>query len=287
MAIKVVTDSTSDLPPEVAQLWDIAVVPLNVHFGDDTYKDGVDISHEEFYRRLTTEAELPKTSQPSIQEFGEVYFDLTSRGYDVISIHLSEKFSGTLNSAWQARRTIEDSTQIDQKDRGRVEIVDSRLASLGLGLVVLEVAKMVRDKATLEQVQQSLPKIISSSSGYVLLETLEYLSKGGRIGKASAFLGSLFSIKPIITIANGEIHPWERVRTRERGIRKLVQVAEESAPVRWAAIGHNASPDEAARLRGELSALVPADQIIVTRFGPVVGTYVGPGALGIGIMSDF
>ena len=286
MAVKVVTDSTSDLPPEIAQLWDITVVPLNVHFGDETFKDGVDIRPEEFYKRLVTEAKLPTTSQPSVNDFLQVYSDLTSQGTDVISIHISEKLSGTLNSAWQARRTLQQSAEPGQGSRGRIEIVDSRLTSMSLGLVAIEAARMVKEGAGLDQLTPNLDSILARTNCHVLLETLEYLSKGGRIGKASAFLGSLLSIKPIIMIADGEAHPVGRVRTREKGIRKLVEVAESLAPLRWVSIVHSSTSDEADMLRERLSTVISPDQIIVAGFGPVIGTYVGPGGIGLGLMSE-
>ena len=286
MPVKVITDSTSDLPLEIAQQWDITVIPLNVHFGDDAYKDGIDISREEFYRRLSAEPNLPTTSQPAINDFLQLYTDLISQGNDVISVHLSEKFSGTLNSAWQARRALEDLPESGQSGRGRIEIVDSRLTSMGLGLVTMEIARMVKEGAGLVQLTENLERILEKTNCYVLLETLEYLSRGGRIGKASSFLGSLLSIKPIIMISDGEAHPVERVRTREKGIRKLIEVAEGLAPLRWVSIVHSSTPEEVDQLRRRLSGVVSSDQIIVAGFGPVIGTYVGPGGLGLGLMSD-
>lgn len=286
MSIRVVTDSTSDLPQNLADDLGIVVVPLNVHFGDDTYKDGIDITSEEFYTRLKGATELPKTSQPSVNDFAQAYEYLTSQGDDVISIHISEKLSGTLNSAWQARNTWEEASGTRQ-GQGRVEIVDSGLASMGLGLVVLEAARMVNDGASIEDLGMAMETMIAKTRCYVLLDTLEYLAKGGRIGKANAFLGTLLSIKPILTIAEGEVHPLERARTRDKGIAKLVETAQGAAPIRSAAIVHSSTPDEVQRVKDGLSSLVSPDDVIVADFGPVVGTYAGPGGLGICVMSDY
>ena len=286
MSIKVVTDSTSDLPKSLADALGITVVPLNVHFGDDTYKDGIDITSEEFYMRLKGETQLPKTSQPSVNDFVQAYESLTSQGDDVISIHISEKLSGTLNSAWQARNTWEEEAS-GRQGQGSVEIIDSGLASMGLGLVVLEVARLVNDGATREDVQRALGTMIAKTRCFVLLDTLEYLVKGGRIGKASAFVGTLLSIKPILTVADGEVHPLERVRTREKGIAKLMELAQGVAPIRSASISHSSTPEEVQRVKDGLSSLVSPADIIVADFGPVVGTYAGPGGLGLCIMSDY
>ena len=286
MSIRVVTDSTSDIPQSLADALGIVVVPLNVHFGDESYKDGIDITAEEFYTRLKGVAELPKTSQPSVNDFVQAYEHLTSQGDDVISIHISEKLSGTLNSAWQARNTWEEAAG-SRQGQGRVEIVDSGMASMGLGLVVLEVARLVNDGASIEDVGRALENMVPSTKCFVLLDTLEYLAKGGRIGKANAFLGSLLSIKPILTIADGEVHPLERVRTREKAIAKLLELAQGEAPVRGAAIVHSSTPEEVQRVKEGLSSLVSPDDVIVAGFGPVVGTYAGPGGLGICVMSDY
>jgi DegV family protein with EDD domain len=287
VSIRVVTDSTSDIPLGLADERGIIVVPLNVHFGDETYKDGIDITAEEFYVRLKGAAELPKTSQPSVNDFLQVYEHLTSQGDDVISIHISEKFSGTLNSALQARQTWEESTAPNQRPKGRVEIVDSGLASMGLGLVVMEVARLVGEGADMEQVGSALERMVPKVNCYVLLETLEYLAKGGRIGKANAFLGTLLNIKPILTITDGEVHPVERVRTRGKGIAKLIETAQGLAPIRRAAIAHSSAPEEVEQVKKGLGSLVSPEDVTIAGFGPVVGTYAGPGGLAICTLSEY
>ena len=286
MAVKLVTDSTCDLPYELAQEWDISVIPCNIHFDDEVYKDGIDLGPDEFYRRLVSSPRLPTTAQPSVNDFLEVYKPLRDEGHDVVSIHLSAKFSGTLNSAIQARDAL-DSPQSDGENRSsRIEIIDSQMTSLGLGLIVLEAAQMIRSGASCDQVVAGVESSLPQTNCYFILDTLEYLQKGGRIGKASAFLGSLLNIKPVLMIKDGEAHPVERVRTRERGVRRLAEIVRGLGPAKRLAILHSTTPDEAQSLRERLADLVPENEIVMGRFGPVVGTYIGPGALGIGVMSS-
>ncbi len=278
MAVKLVTDSTCDLPQELAQHWGITVIPCNVHFDDEVYKDGIDIGSDEFYRRLVSSARLPTTAQPSVNDFLQVYRPLTDEGHDVLSVHLSAKFSGTLNSAIQAREALPSS---GSGGPGRIEIIDSQLTSMGLGLIVLAAAQMIKSGASYDQVVAGVQASMTQTHCYFLLDTLEYLQKGGRIGKASAFLGSLLSVKPILTIKDGEAHPAERVRTRERGVGRLVDIIRGLAPVSRLSIVYSTTAGDAEALKERLGDLASQEEIIVTRFGPVVGTYLGPGALGV------
>ena len=282
MAVKLVTDSTCDLPREVAERWDITVLPCYVHFGDDVYKDGVDLVHDEFFRMLVSSPRLPTTAQPSVNDFLQVYRALTGEGHDVVSVHLSAKLSGTLNSATQAKEALES----EQPDGPRIEIIDSRLTSTGLGLIALEAAQTASSGETWEQVVGQVQGSLAHTNCYFLLDTLGYLQKGGRIGKASAFLGSLLSIKPLLMIKDGEAHPVERLRTRRRGVERLVESARELAPARHLAIVHSTTPGEAEALREPLSDLVPEGEVLMARFGPSIGTYLGPGALGVSVMSS-
>ena len=280
MAVKLVTDSTCDLPRELAEQWGLTVIPCNVHFDDEVYKDGIDIGPDEFYRKLVASPRLPTTAQPSVNDFLQVYEPLRNEGHDVVSIHLSAKLSGTLNSATQAREAIQSSGS------GRIEIIDSGTASVGLGLVALEAARMVRSGESFDQVVAGVQSSLPQTHSYFLVDTLEYLQRGGRIGKASAFLGSLLNIKPLLMIKDGEAHPLERARTRERGLRRLVEIVRGLAPLKSLSIIYSTTPDEAESLKERLKDLVPDDQIVMSRFGPVVGTYLGPRALGVGLMSS-
>ena len=287
MAVKLVTDSTCDLPQGLAGDWDITVVPCNIHFGEEVYKDGIDMGPDEFYGRLVSSERLPTTAQPSVNDFLQVYKALLAEGHEIVSIHLSAKLSGTLNSAIQARTLLTEAAQPGGAEASeRIEITDSRMASVGLGLITLAAAHVVRAGGSWGQVVESVRNSLPRTHCYFLLDTLEYLQKGGRIGKGRAFLGSLLSVKPILMIKDGEAHPVERVRTREKGLQKLVEIMRGLAPAKHLAVLHSTTPDDAEALRGRLGDVAPQEGIVMARFGPVVGTYLGPGALGVSLMSS-
>ena len=274
MAVRVVTDSTADIPPEVTTELGVTVVPTNLHFGAETLRDGVDIQAEEFYQRLVTSSRLPTTSQPAPGTFLEVYSNLVENGDQVVSIHISGKLSRTVNSALLAREQL--------SGKGQVEVVDTLLASAPVGLVVMAACHAAQAGATLEQVVEVAHRTAEATQLFVMVDTLEYLQKGGRIGKAQALLGSLLRIKPILTTIDGEIHPLERARTRSKAIKRLYQIAQERAPLSNAAVCHSTTPDEAEVLREHLASLCQGS-VFVSRFGPVVGTHLGPGALGMAL----
>ena len=275
MAIRVVTDSTSDLPAELAQRWHITVLPCYVVEGDVTYKDGVDLSHDQFYRLLTSNSGLTTTAQPSAADFRQVYEGLLGQGHQIISLHVSGKLSGTLNSAEQAKASLVEAAPI--------EIIDSQLASIPLGLAVVAAAEQAEQADSYQHVAEKVRRELPLTHGLFLLDTLEYLQRGGRIGKAQAFLGSMLSVKPILKLQDGEAHPVERPRTWDRGVRRLLSLVRELAPVRQLAVIHSTDPERAADLREQLSGLLPADQVISARFGPTLGTYLGPNALGVAL----
>ena len=277
MAVKIVTDSTGDLPAEVAQELDITVVPLSVHFGEESFQDGVDLDSDGFFQRLTTGTSLPTTSQPSVGAFLETYRGLLDAGHEVVSIHISAKLSGTMNSALQAR---------EQMDAGpRLTVVDSQQVGLALGVVATAAAQAVKDGASYEETVELTPRISERVRLFVLLETLEYLQRGGRIGRAQAFLGSLLHIRPILTVHEGEVHPLERVRARKRGLERLCQLAAERGPLQQVGICHSTTPEDALALEEQMRPILAGGRLIQARFGPVLGTHVGPGAIAITVQA--
>ena len=275
MAIRIVTDSSADLPSALAKRHDITVMPCYVIAGDETFKDGVDISEDAFYHRLESMAQPPTTSQPSTADFEAVYRNFIDQGDQVISIHVAAKLSGTMNSANQAKAAI--------GSQAPVEIIDSNLASIPLGLTVLDAAKAVQDADDFRDVAQKVRASLHLSHGFFALDTLEYLQKGGRIGKAQAFLGSMLSVKPILRILEGEAHPVERTRSRNRAHRRLVELVRELAPIRQMAVIHSTDPAPAETVKNELRDLCPNENVVEARFGPTLGTYLGPNALGIAV----
>ena len=277
MAIRIVTDSSSDLPPELADQWNIAVVPCNVVIGDVSYRDGVDLMPEEFFQRLPNSSRLPTTSQPTVSDFQPVYQELLEQGHQVISIHVSGRLSGTVNSAAQAKAALGESSP--------VEIIDSQLASIALGLVALRAARLASQGESYLEVSEEVRQILPLTQCILALDTLEYLQKGGRIGKAQAFVGSMLSVKPILKLERGEVQPLERPRNLNRASRRLADLARQYAPLQQLAVIYSTEPERAADLKASLADLVPESETVTARFGPALGTYVGPRAFGLALTS--
>ena len=275
MAIRIVTDSASDLTADLAGRYGITVIPCYVMLGDETYRDGVDITADTFYQRLATMPRLPTTAQPPPGDFEEVYRELLGQGHQIVSIHVTGKLSGTVNSAQQAVRALGDGAQ--------VEVIDSQLASIPMMLAVIEAAQALEGTGDYRALAQQVRDSLHRYHAFFALDTLEYLQKGGRIGKAQAFLGSMLSVKPILTLQDGEVHPLERPRNRERARRRLVEMVREVAPVRQLGVIYSTDPGPARAILEELSGLVPADSVVEARFGPILGTYLGPNAMGVAV----
>ena len=275
MAIRVVTDSCSDLPPEAARANGITVVPLYVNIGGDTYRDGVDIGADRFYSILERSPVPPTTSQPSVGDFASVYQGLLDKGHEVVSIHVSGKLSGTLNSATQARASLGDPPQI--------AIVDSRLAGGAQGLLALSAADWAREMSDANEVAERAVRSIERHHSFVVVDTLKYLQRGGRIGKAQAFLGGALRFKPIIGIRDGEPHPVERPRTRRRATARVIGLVRDLAPVSRLHVSYSTGPELARAVIDGLADLVKPDNIIESRFGPVLGAHLGPNTVGVAL----
>ena len=273
MTVKVITDSTADLPPALAEELGITVVPLNVHFGTEVYRDGVEITADEFYRRLVTASRLPTTSQPTPGDFLSAYDEMGQTTDEIISVHISAKLSGTMNSATQALEEYAGSS--------RIEIVDSMQGSMGLGVVAIAAAEAASSGGGLDDVVAETRAAIPKVGFMGLVDTLEYLEKGGRIGKAQAFVGSLLRIKPLLTIRDGEAHPLERARTRAKGVDRMCELVQAEMPLKDLAVVYTTTPDEARALAQRLQSFLPQGEVILSQVGPVVGTYLGPGVLGV------
>ena len=273
MAVRVVTDSTSDLSPELAAELGVTIVPALVVFGDEALRDRVDINPTAFYERLVTAREFPKTSQPPVEAFAAVYREIASTGDDIASIHVSSRLSGTLNSASLASETSDLAT--------RVELVDSYTASAGLGAAVVAAAERACQGGSLEEVTAAARSVMARSHVVVALDTLEYLQKGGRIGRASAFLGSALRIKPLIHIDGGEVVPFDRVRTRSKALRRLEGVALEDPTIETLYAVWTDNDAGAASLLEQVRPHLPHTQLELLQVGPAIGAHVGPNATGI------
>ncbi len=273
----IVTDSTSDIPSDALGDLPIRTVPLKVQFGDQVFRDMVDLSREEFLERLKT-GEMPRTSQPSVGEFQVVFEELIGQGYDVVAIHISPKLSGTFNSATTAARNVGSE---------HLTVVDSGSVSIGLGVLVLHAAELAVAGHSASEIIADVERRKSDVWVVAVLETLEYLRRGGRIGPASAFLGSALQIKPMVQVKEGEILPVERVRTFKRALERMLTLTNEQAPFDRLAVLHLGAPDGAARLVEQLHERQHDVEILLGQMGTVVGTYGGPGIMGIaGLISE-
>jgi DegV family protein with EDD domain len=277
LPVKIVTDSTADLPPELVRELDIAVVPLTVVFGDRAYKEGIDIDHDTFYRLLQESRTLPTTSAPSVGEMLQAYEEVLQEADELVCIHISSKLSATYNNACRAAEAL--------RERGaRIEVVDSLSVSMGMGFIVLAAARAARGGASMEQVLAIARHCVDRVRLYFVLDTLEYLRRGGRIGRARAFLGSLLHVKPILSLRDGEVHPEGRVRTRQQARERLLQLALATPRIKEMAIGYTTDRAEAEALLERVRPMLSHAQPYLVRIGPVVGTHAGPGLLGVGTL---
>ncbi len=276
MPVRIVTDSTADLSPELVHELGIIVVPLNVHFGTETYQDRVTISEDDFYRRLLAGQVFPTTSQPSAGAFAEAYQQAAAPGCSgIVSIHLSAALSGTMNSALLGRDMAGVSCPI--------VVVDTQSVSMGEGLTVLAAARAAQAGASLDEVAAVAQKTLARVQTRFTLDTLEYLHKGGRLGRAQFFLGSLLNLKPILKV-EGEVHPVERVRTRAKAQERLFDFVQGMGQLEEGAVLYSTNRDEAQAFAQRVASRFPEGRLHVSRLGPVLGTYAGPGFLGMALL---
>ena len=249
----------------------ISVVPLYVRFGDEVYRERVDISDDEFYQKLLEGTVHPATSQPNPQDFIDVYQKLSSEVDGIVSIHISSKLSGTLNSAWQARDMVASKCPI--------EVVDSKIITAALGLITIAAAKAANAGKNLDEVLAVTNEAIANTHALALLDTLKYLLLGGRIGKAKAMAGSLLNVKPLVTVKDGEVVPAAQVRSRAKGIERLFSFVENATDIEDLAIAYSTTPDDAQALAQRIAAIFTKAEVRVVRLGTTLGVHIGPGSL--------
>jgi DegV family protein with EDD domain len=270
-AVAIVTDSTADLSPELAAERGITVVPLTVSVDGRSYLDGVEITAAEFYALLARSGGMATTSQPSPGRFAEVYERLLGDHSEVVSLHISSRLSGTYAAAAQAAEMV---------GAGRVTVVDTGQASMPLALLVLAASGMAAEGDRASVILQRLRPIQDAMRVYFMVGTLEYLRRGGRIGRASALLGSVLQIKPVLTITDGQVAPLERVRTQEKALSRVIELARQGEGRVCALVGHAAAEEPARRIADALDPV--AETLILAPLGPVVGAHAGPGTVGVG-----
>jgi len=276
MTVKIVTDSTADLPVLLAQELGITVVPVYVRFGQKVYRDRVDISETEFYQKLVEDPVHPTTSQPSPADFADVYKKLSREADEIVSIQVTSKLSGTYNSALQGRELAEMGHPI--------EVVDSLSISMGLGLIAVTAAKAAMAGESLQAVMEEIRRCIPCMRLLAVFDTLKYLLLGGRIGKAKAVLGSVLNVKPLLTMRDGELLPAGLARTRSKGIDRLFDLVKNALNIQELAIVHSTSPDEAGSLKERIASIFDRERIHIARLGPALGVHGGPGALILALM---
>jgi DegV family protein with EDD domain len=271
--IAIVTDSTADLPTQLVRGRSITVVPLTLHFEGRSLLDGVDIRPSEFYRKLPNATTHPTTSQPAPGRFAEAYAELLTTHSEVVSIHISEKLSGTYASAVQGA---------EMTDPKRVTVVDSELVSMSLGLLTLAASEIASQGATAQVVAQRITAMREQVQTYFSVATLEFLRRGGRIGRASAMLGSVLQVKPVLCIRDGLVTPLERVRTFDRALNRIVELTREVDRGKGLCVivGHADAEVDAERVARELEPV--AETLMIQPLGPVVGAHAGPGVVGVG-----
>ncbi|MCM2674777.1 DegV family protein [Alkalicoccobacillus plakortidis] len=276
--IRIVTDSTADIPKEIAEKWNIDVIPLNVVFSEtESYEDGVTLSSSAFYEKLERDDVIPTTSQPTPHQFEQLYRSLQSDGAEVVfSIHLSSKLSGTYQSATIARANLEDELDI--------RVIDSRQASYAIGLIVSEMARLAYENKPLADLEARLEELTHDTTVYFLVDTLQFLQKNGRIGKASAILGSLLKVKPILSLSKeGEVYPFDKARGPKKAVSRIIEAIKDQygdSPIHIGA-SHALNEEFAKELIERVKQECQVESDVVTSIGAVIGAHVGPGTVSI------
>ncbi len=276
MTVKIVTDSTSDITAEEGAALGISVIPLTVLFGRETYLDRVTITSDEFYHRLVSGDVFPKTTQPSPAEFSELYDKLANETDEILVLTISSKLSGTFNSATSAAKSM--------TKKCRIEVIDSQRAAMGHGIVAIAAAEAAAKGASLNELVALTRDLLPRSHWVCYFDTLDYLAKGGRIGRAKHLLGSMLSFKQILTIKDGEVSPVTRRRSQTAGTEYLHGFVTGFASVEALAVEHTTLPDEADRLASRLAEAYPEVKIRRSIVSPVLGAYGGPNAIAVTVL---
>jgi DegV family protein with EDD domain len=278
MTVRIVTDSTADIPLDQAKASGITVVPLTVFFGDEAYLDGIELDSVSFYKKLQASKDLPRTSQPSPAAFQEAYIRLINEGADaILAVHLSSKLSGTYQSACTARDTLPDSVK-----KVPIEIIDSLNISIAMSRAIIQAAQEAREGVSLPEIKAHLLDELARTRILCVLDTLEYVRRGGRIGGARAFLGNMLSVKPIISLKDGEVIPVEQPRTRSKAYARVAELVQEMGKIEYVSIAE--STEGFGQQLAEVINTVYSGELPIYKLGAVLGTHTGPGTAAIAVV---
>jgi DegV family protein with EDD domain len=278
MTVKIVTDSLSDIPSEVAEELGITVIPINVIFGTINYRDGVDLTTEQFYDKLAASKVFPTTIVPPLGRFADTYDRVAEESKEILVITSSKKLSASYETAVLAKERM--------KRQCRVEVIDSLSAVMAQGLIVIAVAKAAKSRAKMDKVLEITRQNIPRADVRMAFNTLEYLRRGGRIGKAKTFLGTVLKVTPILGLKDGGVYPFDREHSRARAIDYLYEFAASFTHIEEIAVEHATTPDEADELCQRISAKFPKEHIYRSKVGPVIGAHVGPGVLSVAVLGE-
>ncbi len=273
--IRIVTDSTADIPIAEAEALSITIVPLTVSFGDESYLDNIELDNARFYEKLQASKELPRTSQPPPAKFQEAYIRLINEGADsILSVHLSSQLSGTYQSACTARDTLpEDVKKIP------IEIVDSLSISVGMGYPLQQAAEEIQQGLDLEEIKAHLLSRLARTRILAVLDSLEFVKRGGRIGAARALLGNMLSVKPIVSLKDGAVIPIEQPRTRSKAYARVAQIVSEMGPLEQLSIAE--SNEEVGAQLADVVQPISRGKLARYKLGGVLGTHTGPGTVAV------
>jgi DegV family protein with EDD domain len=278
MTVRIVTDSTADIPLSLVEELGIKVVPVIVRFGNQEFRSGVDLTSNEFYLKLTKSEIHPHTSQPSPEDFAKIFREVESDCEGIISINISAKLSGTINSANQGKLLASGKCPI--------EVVDSRFNSIGLGLIVIQAAKLARAGESLSRILETIKSSIEKTKMMGIFDTMKYLVRGGRVSSIRASAARILNVKPMLTFRDGEVVQAGLVRSYDRGINKIVDFVRNQGKILDLAITHSMVAERAADLKSRLRELFPVNNILVTELGPALGVHGGPGVLLVALRKE-
>ncbi len=278
MTVKIVTDSVADIHPDIVAKLGISVIPILLRFGEETFRDGIDITNEQFYERLSSSKIMPTTAVPSLDMFARTYARLAEETDEILAIMLSSKLSGFYNAAVQSARLVEG--------KCRIEVVDSGTAVMAQGFVVIRAAQAAQQGAKLDEIKEIVRRNLPRVDMQAAFTTLEYLKRGGRIGMAQALMGSILRVNPIITLRDGMVKPAGRARSRAKAIDHLYQFVASYSHIEELAVEDAACPQDAELMVKRLGAIFPEERIYRTHTTPVIGAHAGPGLLLVAVMGD-